>query len=67
MLMVKVLKKIIWEVCGLIINQKCLVRKVEALEELQLQPPQMHHNKSQKERFLSGNYRVFSLDKLLVL
>ena len=64
--MVKVLKKIIWEVSALIINQRCLVREAEALEELQLQPPLAHHNRSLKERFPSGNYKVCSLDKPLV-
>ena len=65
--MVKVSKKIIWEVCALIINQRCLVQKVEALEGLQQRPPQTHHNKSLKERFPNGNYKVCSLDKPLVL
>ena len=64
--MVKVLKKIIWEVSALIINQRCLVREAEALEELQLQPPLAHHNRSLKERFPSGNYKVCSSGRLSV-
>ena len=68
MQVVKVSKKIIWEVFALIISRRCQVRKAEALEELQLlQPPQAHHNKSLKEQSPSGNYKVCSLGRPLDL
>ena len=65
--MVKVSRKITWEVFAPTINRRCLVRKAEAPEELQPLPPlQTHHNQSLKERFPSGNYKVCSSGRLSV-